>query len=307
MSFRRTALVASLLALPFAIGATTAPAARAPAAAKGPTNLRITASSATSVSLAWDAGSSKSSSWWYCIQRDGLGCIRVDPPTTTFTFSRLWPGTTFNYSVVAIDSNGNRSAPSNTVSFTTPPDTTPPSAPTLSETGVWPTRIAVGWTRSTDTTQVFYTLLVDGSPFPAGQLGFQSALVLHLAPESTHDLKVVVRDFFGNTAESNTIDVTTPAVTERNPPSVPQNLRLSSESSAPEIWLDWDASTDDTDPQSLILYEVFLNGVLDEIGTTIGAPETIAYCRDEGMTAIKIRAVDTSGNASAFSNEITFC
>ena len=62
MSFRRTALVASLLVLPFLIGATTAPAARGPAA-KGPTNLRITASSPTSVSLAWDAGSSKSSNW----------------------------------------------------------------------------------------------------------------------------------------------------------------------------------------------------------------------------------------------------
>jgi hypothetical protein len=35
MSFRRTALVASLLALPFVIGATAAPAARGPAAAKG--------------------------------------------------------------------------------------------------------------------------------------------------------------------------------------------------------------------------------------------------------------------------------
>jgi hypothetical protein len=308
MSLRRTVLVVSLLVLPLVFGAATAPAARGPAAPKGPTNLRITSSTATSASLAWDAASSKSSNWWYCVQRDGQGCYRVDPPKTTWTFPNLWPGTTFNWSVIAIDANGNRSAPSNTVTFTTPADTTPPSAPTLSEAGVWPTRIAVGWTRSTDNvSQVFYTLLVDGSPFPAGQIGFQSALVLYVAPESTHDFKVVVRDYFGNTAESNTIEVTTPAVTERNPPTVPQNLRLSFESSIPEIWLDWDASTDDTDPQSLILYEVFINGVLNQLGTTIGAPETVAYCQGSGLNTIKIRAVDTSGNASAFGNEITFC
>ena len=307
MSLRRTALVVSLLVLPLVLGATTAPAARGPAA-KGPTNLRITASSPTSVSLAWDAGTSKSSNWWYCVQRDGQGCFRVDPPKTTWTFPNLWPGTTFNWSVVALDANGNRSAPSNTVTFTTPPDTTPPSAPTLSEKGVWPTRIAVDWTRSTDnSTQVFYTLLVDGSPYPAGQINFQSALLIRLAPESTHTFKVVVRDFFGNSAESNTIDVTTPPVTERNPPTVPQNLRLSLESSIPEIWLDWDASTDDTDPQALIMYEVFINGVLDQLGTTIGAPETVTYCQGSGTNTIMIRAVDTSGNASAFGNQIVFC
>lgn len=307
MSLRRTALVVSVLVLPFVFGAATAPAARGPAAPKGPTNLRITASTATSASLAWDAASSKSSNWWYCVQRDGQGCYRVDPPKTTWTFPNLWPGTTFNWSVVALDANGNRSAPSNTVTYTTPPDVTPPTSPTLSLSGVWPTRIAVSWTRSTDNTQVFYTLLVDGAPFPAGQLGFQSATILRVAPETTHDFKVTVRDFFGNTAESNTLTVTTPPVTETNPPTVPQNLRLSFQSSVPEIWLDWDASTDDTDPQSLIMYEVFINGVLDQLGTTIGAPETVTYCQGSGVNTIKIRAVDTSGNVSAFGNEISFC
>ena len=55
------------------------------------------------------------------------------------------------------------------------------------------------------------------------------------------------------------------------------------------------------------MYEVFLNGVLDGLGTTIGYGETITYCQGEGPNTIAIRAVDTSGNASAFSNEIMFC
>ncbi len=247
-----------------------------------------------------------SSNWWYCVQRDGLGCVRVDPPQTTVTFTKLWPGTTFNYSVVAIDANGHRSASSNTVTYTTPPDVTPPSAPTLSVTGTWPTRVALSWTASTDdVSQVSYTLLADGSPSFSAQLGYRSATILDLEPSTTHVYKVTVRDYFGNTAESNTVTLTTPAATDTTPPTVPTNLRLSPESSVPEIWLDWDQSTDDTDPQSQIAYEVYLNG--ERADTTIGYGETIVYCRGEGPNTIAVRAVDTSGNASGFSNEITFC
>ena len=34
----------------------------------------------------------------------------------------------------------------------------------------------------------------------------------------------------------------------------------------PEAWLDWQQSTDDTDPQSEILYDVYLNGVRNDDG-----------------------------------------
>ena len=81
------------------------------------------------------------------------------------------------------------------------------------------------------------------------------------------------------------------------------NLSLSSESAAPEAWLDWDQSTDNADPQSQILYEVFLNGVRNDDGV-IGYGSTITYCRVEGATEIVLRAVDTSGNVSAPSNAI---
>ena len=106
MSLRRTVLALILLVLPLVFGAAAAPPRGARRRPRAPTNLRITASTATSASLAWDAASSKSSNWWYCVQRDGQGCYRVDPPQTTWTFPNLWPGT-FNWSVVAIDANGN--------------------------------------------------------------------------------------------------------------------------------------------------------------------------------------------------------
>jgi hypothetical protein len=230
----------------------------------------------------------------------------VNPPQTTITLTRLWPGTTFNWSVVVVTSTGKRSAPSNTVSYTTPPDTTPPTAPVLSTTGLWPTRAGLSWTSSADaSTQVFYTLLADGSPYASGEVALRQLTIYDLQPGTTHTYTVVARDWFGNTSESNTITATTPEKTDVSPPSAPANLRLSSESSVPEIWLDWDPSTDDTDPQSLILYELYLNGVRDHV--VIGGADTITYCVGNGPNAITVRAVDTSGNASGFSNEIVFC
>jgi hypothetical protein len=173
-------------------------------------------------------------------------------------------------------------------------------------TGTWPTRVTASWTESVDNaTQVWYTLLVDGSPYGQDLIGYRSATVMNLAPSSTHTLQVTVRDHFANTAASDVVSVTTPAPTDTEPPTTPTNLRLSSESTPPEIWLDWDQSTDNSDPQSEISYEVFLNGEFDH--ATIGYGSTITYCRGEGQNTIAVRAVDTSGNASAFSNEIVFC
>jgi chitodextrinase len=301
-------LVASTLVLSLVfIGAASAwkkpPSDKTPPTA--PTNLRITASGPTSA-LAWNASTDNSSNRWYCVQRDGLGCFRVNPPQTTFTNTRLWPNTTFNYSVIAIDAAGNRSAPSNTVSYTTPPDTTPPAPPPALTVGtVYPTRISVSWTASTDNvSQVWYTLLVNGSPYGSDLIEYRAATVLDRSPATTYTFQVTARDHVGNTAASEVISVTTPPVTDTVPPTAPTNLRLSSETVAPEIWLDWDQSTDDTDPQSQIMYDVYVNGVPEH--AAIGYGEALVYCPAEGPTSIVIRAVDTSGNESAPSNEIVF-
>ena len=147
---------------------------------------------------------------------------------------------------------------------------------------------------------------MNGSPYGADLIGYRGVTVIDLAPATTHTFKVTVRDTFGNRAESNTISVATPAVTDTVAPSAPTDLRLSSESSPPEAWLDWTQSTDDRDPQSQILYRVFVNGELAGESTTIGYGSTITYCRGEGVNRIFLRAVDTSGNVSAPSNEILF-
>jgi Fibronectin type III domain len=301
--FLRKAALAALLLAP-ALLFTPVAAGGSGKGPSGPTNLRITATGPTSVSLAWDAARGGSSNWWYCVQTDGAGCFRVDPPQTTFTHPSLWPGRTYTFTVITVSSTGQRSAPSNAVTYAVPPDTTRPSTPELSTTSVVPTRIGVTWTASVDdTSQVSYTLFLDGSPF-FGVAGLSSTVVPYLSPLSTHVFKVVARDAFGNAAESNVLTVTTPPATEGIAPITPTNLRLSPESSAPEIWLDWDAASDNLDPPGQILYQVFVNGALTSTG--IGNVDDIVYCAAAGPSTIAVRAMDTSGNVAAFSNEIVF-
>jgi hypothetical protein len=140
-------------------------------------------------------------------------------------------------------------------------------------------------------------------PFIWDTIGGSGATVLHLTPSTTHTFKVTARDGYGNTVESNVLTVTTPAKTDDVAPSPPTNLQFSFQTDPPELWLNWDQSTDDSDPQSLILYEVYLNGVFSEDGL-IGGGRTITYCREPGPTEVTLTAVDTSGNESAPSNAL---
>ena len=68
-----------------------------------PTNLRLTVNGLHSITVAWDASNTSSSNWWYRIQRDGQAASGSTRPRRR---SRSTPGTTFNYSVVAITSTG---------------------------------------------------------------------------------------------------------------------------------------------------------------------------------------------------------
>ncbi|WP_436498701.1 fibronectin type III domain-containing protein [Actinokineospora sp. HUAS TT18] len=288
------------------------PAAQAGATRGGtppttPTNLRITALTDTSVTLAWDAASSKQSTWWYCVQHNFTGCVRVDPPNTTHTRPLMLPGHTYTFSVYAVDSSGKRSADSNAVTVTTPADTTPPSpAPILNLVAVHPMRISLSWTRSKDNiSQVTYTLFKDGVAISPGHIGFESITLLDIAPESTHTFQVTARDMSGNSVQSDVLTVTTPAATDTVPPTAPTNLTLSPSAGSPEIWLEWTPSTDNADPQNQIMYDVYLNGVFAEHGA-IGGDNTIVYCETSGPTEVVLRAVDTSGNVSGPSNAIIF-
>ena len=101
---------------------------------------------------------STTGNFWYCVQQNGSRVLPGRHAANDLHPPVAGPGRTHTFSVYAVDVSGNRSANSNTVSYTTPPDATPPSPPpTLSLTSVFPTRISVAWTASVDTvSQVWY-------------------------------------------------------------------------------------------------------------------------------------------------------
>ena len=123
-----------------------------------------------------------------------------------------------------------------------------------------------------------------------------------LTPSATYEFQVVASDVFGNAVEGNTVTITMPSTTDTVPPTAPTNL--SGDTLDNEIHMNWGLSTDNADPQSQILYEFYLNGVANR-GDVLFGSSGLVYCREaSGLTTVVARAVDSSGNRSAPSNEI---
>jgi len=220
------------------------------------------------------------------------------------TLTKLLPDRTHTFSVYAVDIGGNRSANSNTVSHTTPPDTTPPSPPpTISVTSVAPTTISIAWTQAVDDiSQVRTTLFVNGSASFVDRLGPPNATLFGLTPATTYEFQVSVRDAYGNDTTGEVLAATTPAVTDTQPPTAPAG-RVASQRHDPEIPLFWTQSTDDTDPQTAIRYQVVQDGVVQ--GHEVGQGRTTIYCLSLGLKKIFVRAIDSPNNVSAVSNTVT--
>jgi chitodextrinase len=303
---QKPALVVGLLLLAAVVLASTAGAARRDRTPPTtPTNLRITATTDTTVTLAWNPSTDNSGNFSYRVRESGINeyAVAVPQTRTTITFTRLWPERTYRYTVWAVDAAGNRSGDSNTVSHTVPADVTPPApAPQLTVNPFSPARAGFSWTRSVDNvSEVKYTLYANGVP-RVEQFSYEWATIWDLTPGATYEFQVIARDVFGNATPGDPISVTMPPTTDTTPPSAPTNLAGAEMDN--EIHMTWTQSTDDTDPQSVILYEFYLNGVMHPADDLFGSSGFV-YCRQaSGFTTVVAKAVDSSGNRSGPSNSI---
>lgn len=198
-----------------------------------------------------------------------------------------------------MDGSGNRSSNSNTVTVTVPADTTAPTPPVVSLVGVNPTEISLQWTASTDDDPIiYYQVFVNGSPNVDTRAN-RYAVVHGLTPQTTYQITVKARDFYGQnvSAPSNVLTVTTSAVgaTDTEPPSAPGNLNGYDIDGAGEINLFWIESFDNQTAQASIAYEVYQNGVLDQ---TTGGDRAILYAAQSGENTFTVIAVDDAGNRS---------
>ena len=308
MFLRRRALAVVTIVLGVAVVVSTASTAGAARRDRTPpttpTNLRITATTDTTITLAWNPSTDNSGNFSYRITERGFNewTFALPQTQTTYTATRLWPEQTYTYVVYAVDAAGNRSGNSNTISYTVPADVTPPTpAPQLTATAISPARAGFSWTRSVDNvSQVKYTLYADGVP-QAELFDYEHVTLWTLTPGTTYQFQVIARDVFGNAVAGDPVSMTTPSSTDTVPPTAPTNL--TGAEMADEVHMSWGLSTDDTDPQSEILYEFYLNGVLNP--DVIFGSSGFVYCREaSGFTTVVARAVDTSGNRSEPSNEI---
>ena len=205
-------------------------------------------------------------------------------------------GTAFGYSLFEFEVYGANGGPV---------DKTPPSPPTnLHQVGTAkPTSFSIAWDAATDNVGVQLYEVYNGGTKIKTVGGNQLATTIDtgVTPNTTYQIVVNARDAAGNLSQaSNAVEITTPPSGEKNPPSVPANLRATNVDGN-SITLTWNASTDDT---AVANYDVYRDGTL----AVPGVPDTTAT--DSGLApnttySYTVLARDVNGNVSAQSAPVS--
>jgi len=269
-----------------------------------PTELRVTRVTAYSVSLAWKPSTDNSGTVRYEICCADANSQAVQGPASAAVYTAgIRPARSFSLRIWAVDPSGNWSKASNVVSFTTPADTTPPTTPQVSVTGLGPTHVSLLFS-SVDEGPIRYDVVMNGvSIFVASPN--DSPIIPLLHPETTYGFTVRARDFANNlspASESVTAITPAPNPDDVTPPTTP-TLGGGPVDNC-EVDLDWTESTDDLDPQFVIEYEIYVNGEKDH-STALRLTKTAVYTTRNGVNTFAVAAVDSAGNRSALSNELS--
>jgi len=306
-SWRAASMAAILVLLVSMFGATPAMAAQDRKPPTRPTNLRVTSLTPHDLTLAWDPSRDNSGTFSYKVFVSFGFTYTVPQTQTTLTVHDVVPANTYSFYVYAVDGSGNVSQRSNTLTVTTPPDTTAPTAPLVSLVGVNPTEASLQWTASTDDgLHIRYQVLVNGSPSGVETLNGLAAVLHGLTPETSYEISVQASDLYGGNLAppSNVLTVTTPAIsaTDTVPPSAP-GCCWGGDVGGLELNIFWGHSFDNQTAQASIAYEVYLNGVLDH--TTTG-DRAVLYTTQTGDNTITLIAIDGAGNRSAPASAMFF-
>lgn len=319
--FSATAAVALLAVLLFSGRTASAGKGRADTTAPTtPTNLIVTAIGDSTVSLKWNASTDNSGKFTYRVKvmwpNSSTNVVQTVAQTaTTYTVQFLAPFTKYNFVVYAVDGSGNRSGDSNLVLAETAGDTVPPSAPVLQATALGPSRVQLTWSKSVDNIPNYcctYALTRNGSPLTQhinaalAPSGYMSVIIRHLPPGTVNTFTVTAIDYTGrNKTTSNVASAETWPSTDTTPPSAPTNLRvISFDNGGGEAWLGWTQSTDNSDAQNYIEYEIYVNGVLSPLPVSAGVDSDFVYLLPPCENTFTVKAVDQSGNTSAASAPI---
>jgi hypothetical protein len=265
-----------------------------------PENFRVTAQTAYTVTVAWSPPRNNSGDFNYHLS----GAYGVTPAilpktATSHTFTRLHSGNQYWLFIYAKDAGGNTSG---TASATTRTllDTTPPSTgPVITVTEIGSNYVTLSWTPAQDDCPFLsYQVSVNGDPYTAPSPNL-SATLRFLQPQTTYTLTVRGRDeghFWSPFSAPVSVTTLPPNPNDHTPPSTPTNLTAYSLDGATEMQIQWSQSTDDFDAQPNIRYDVYVNGVFQDVLFGSGGP--IPEYGVFGENTIEVIATDTAGNAS---------
>lgn len=268
-----------------------------------PANLRVTGTTAYSVSFAWGASTDDSGVFSYQIVNNTRGASVVVPQSkTSFTWlaPNLGPNQTSAFVIYAVDGANNWSKPSNTVTTTTPADTTTPSTPVMSLAEAGPNHLAIAWTTQDDDPTLNFVLTMNGSVL-SSQGSTPSYLVAPLTPQTSYTFTVKARDSGGHWSEVSaplTASTTASDPDDHTPPSAPPGFWGDVIDGACEVMLSWGDSTDDVTASDFIVYRISDNGQQID-STSLGYTQVFEYGIVDGPNTFEVVAVDAAGNVSA--------
>jgi hypothetical protein len=292
-----TIVVPILLAI---VAVTPAAAGRDRSAPSAPGNLQVTGTTAYGVSLTWTASRDSSGIARYTICCADTSSQTVPGSQTSAVFTAgVRPNRTYSLFVVAFDNAGNGSKMSNVVSATTPADVTNPSKPVVTVTDVGPNHVSLSWSATDDGPILWFTVFDNGSP-RLQSVRETSAILGPFAPASMHTFTVQARDLANRLSPlSDPVAVTTDPkdTSDTTGPTPVTGLFTYIEEVDGETWLIWTESTDDTTPQDLIRYDIYLNGAFSH--SILGFNRMIEYGVPMSFNTWTIIAVDANGNESA--------
>lgn len=181
-----------------------APDTSAPTAA----TLSASGTTTTSTNLSWSGATDNIGVTGYDVYQNGV--FRASTASTSFVANGLTAATAYSFYVIAKDAAGNVSPASNTVNVTTlAPDTTAPTAPTLSASGTTASSTNLSWTGATDNVGVTSYDVYRNGTFLASTAATTYA-VTGLTASTAYTFYVIAKDAAGNASvASNTVNVTT--------------------------------------------------------------------------------------------------
>jgi len=194
-----------------------------------PTNFRVTAKTAYTVTVAWDAATSSTAFNFHL-----SGAYHVTPailPSTarSHTFTALAPGNDYWFFIYTKDATGNAGGQANLGPVLLPRDTTPPwTAPVVAVGEVGANYAHLSWTRAQDDGPYHYSyeLWIDGSLLYRSDYprNVTNTVLRFLEPATSYALQIRTIDFGGNPSPlSAPVTVATPASNpnDTTPPTCP--------------------------------------------------------------------------------------